>query len=415
VLLENRSIHEAAVLLPGDFSLDSHQSIFRHMLELDDAGKPIDAITLSDSLTRVKALEAIGGVAYLATLMDGVPRRPSISNYVEMVKDISKRRQLMRVLDSTLTQLQEPFETTKDCFSYVEEALLRIEADSAQTEVKHVRAIGTRVLDNIIRVSNSQAGLIGLTTGIEVLDDETTGFRAGELVYIGGRPKQGKSSLMIQGAVANLKAGIPTAIFSLEMSEDDVLNRMYSIAGGVYYYKIRDPRLLSSLEKSRLIEAQATVAEWPLYITDKASLSSREISAHTRLLARRHGVKLAYVDYLQKIHEKSAKDPRQAATLSSERLRVAAKSEQVAVVVLSQLRRPERADPNAVPTMFELKESGAAEADAHLVALLYRPIDKQTRKPTNHDEIIIAAQRNGPTGSVEVSYDSSNLTFGARR
>ena len=249
---------------------------------------------------------------------------------------------------------------------------------------------------------------------MELLDYHTTGYRDGELVFIGGRPKQGKSSLMIQSAAANAGVGIPVAIFSLELSKEDVLRRIWCITSGVPYYRIRNPKQLGREDQDRLQEAMAIVSEWPLFVYDKSSATSHEIAAMTRLAVRRHGVRIVFVDYLQKIREK-AKDERQSVTLSSERMRTLAKQENIPVVVLSQLRRPYNGDPNAIPTIFELKESGAAEADAHLVILTYRPIDKETQQPTGKDELMIGAQRNGPTGSIEASYNPANLTFGSRR
>jgi len=414
ILLDNLAIHEAAVLSPGDFYLDSHQRIFRRILELDGAGKGIDTVTLCEELSKTNSIESVGGVAYLSSLTDGLPQRPSIATYVDIVRGKSKRRQCMRALESATLQFAEPTEPTEDCIAAHLEALLRIEADSAQCELEHVSKFSVGVMDELIRIKNSPQQLIGLTTGLDALDRETTGYRPGELTFIGGRPKQGKSSLMVQSAADSARVGIPVAVFSLELSKADVLRRIWAIVSGVHYYKIRNPKLMRPDDESALMQAMADVAEWPLYIYDRAAATSHEIAALTRLAVRRHGVRICFVDYIQKIREK-AKDERQSVSISSERLRMMAKQENIPVVVLSQLRRPFNGDPNAIPTIFELKESGATEADAHLVLLVYRPIDKQTHQPTGHDEIIIGAQRNGPTGSIETSYNAGNLTFGVRR
>ena len=414
VILDNAAMHEAAVLSPADFYLEAHHRLFRRMLELDASGKAIDIITLTEELRKTDSIEQVGGVSYISSLTDGLPRRPSIASYVDIVRDKSKRRRLIHSLNSSLAQAFEPTDSTRDCLATLEESLLRIEADCAQSELQPVGKFSINTMDELLRIKNSPTELIGLTTGMDLLDQETTGYRDGELAFIGGRPKQGKSSLMIQSATANASAGVPVALFSLELSKEDVLRRVWCIHSGVPYYRIRDPKRLSREDQDRLHHSMAAVADWPLFVYDKASATSHEIAAMTRLAVRRHGVRIAFVDYLQKIREK-AKDERQSVTLSSERLRTLAKQENIPVVVLSQLRRPYNGDPNAIPTIFELKESGAVEADAHLVILTYRPIDKETQQPTGKDELIIGAQRNGPTGSIETSYNPANRTFGCRR
>lgn len=414
IILDNLAIHEAAVLSPSDFYTEAHQRLFRRMQELDRSGVAIDLITLVEELRKTNSIEDVGGVGYISSLTDGLPRRPSIASYVDIVREKAKRRRLIHVLNSGTALALESTQSTRTCLSSIEESLMQIEADSAEGELLHVSKFSVQTMDEVLRIKNSSQELIGLTAGLAALDRETTGYRDGELVFIGGRPKQGKSSLMIQSAAENAKPGIPVAIFSLELSRADVLRRMWCIVSGVHYYRIRNPKLMPEIDQCRLHEAMTRVAEWPLFIYDKAAASSHEIAALTRQAVRRHGVRITFVDYIQKIRE-SAKDERQSVSISSERLRMLAKQENIPVVVLSQLRRPSNGDPNSVPTIFELKESGATEADAHLVLLLYRPIDRSTHQPTGEDEIIIGAQRNGMTGAIAVTYQATNLTFGERR
>jgi replicative DNA helicase len=412
ILLENEHIYDAAAAISSeDFYLDSHRTIFGAMLEMSDEGKPIDDLTLSELLRGKKKLEAIGGASYICGLSDGQVRRKSIDSYVSSVREQARRRQLIHGLNASLAAAFDPGVRTREITSSIEDTLLQIEADSQKTKAQHVADFSVSTMDELIRLSKADGQVVGLESGIPELDHATTGFRPGELTIIGGRPGMGKSSLALQACMANAEKGIPTKFFSLEMTKEECLRRLWAAHSGVFYFRLHDPRELDEHHWMKLRNTMAAVAEWPLYIDESASLTHREIAARARIAIRRHGVKLVIVDYLQ-IVDAEGKDERSKLTKISKTMRQLAKNEHVPVIALSQLSRPKDQSENARPTMYHLKESGSLEADAHNILLPFRP--KEGSKYNGKDELLIAKQRNGPIGSVDVEYCGGTLTFKER-
>ena len=411
--VDNSLLFEAMSLLgPEDFSDDRHRRIFARMIELGSTGKPIDSTTLVHAMTVPREIESVGGVAYLLDLGSGLVRRGSIRHHAEIVKDCAKRRQLVRSCEFSADQACDRTISFDACSQAVQDALLEIEARSTATAPKHVIQFGDEVLSAIDRMRTHVGELVGLSTGIGALDSITTGIRHGEFWVLGGRPGDGKSSVALQVAMANVEQDIPVLIFSLEMSRDQVLLRMAAQLGRIPFEKIRDPRRLSDAEYGHLRGALADLGKMPLFVDDSSSLAIQQLAARARLMIRREKVKLVIVDYVQLI-DADGRDERQRISKISRTLRELAK-EGTPILALSQLARPKDGNLNTRPNKFSLKESGALESDAHTVLLLYRPVDQQDR-PTGEDELIVAKQRHGPWSIEPVYFDTRTLSYRERQ
>lgn len=265
-------------------------------------------------------------------------------------------------------------------------------------------------MDDLYRVKKRGCDLIGLATGIQALDDATGGIRSGELWIIGALPGRGKTALGLQIAAANAANGVPTLVFSLEMAKELVLQRILAAISGVKAGRIRNPNFLSERDLRDLQEAAAKCAEWPLYVDESSQLTVDELRARAKLFVRRHRVKLIVADYLRLIRA-GGRELREQVGNAADCLRRIAKEENIAVVGLSQLKRPENI--NDRPNMLGLKESGDIEAHAHVCLLLYQPVN-ESGEFTHEDEIIIGKQRNGPLGTERVIFDHNTLTFKSR-
>jgi replicative DNA helicase len=412
ILLSNEALPTAmAALKPQDFFHDAHRRLFARMMELSADGQPVDLITLSDAIAARRETEAVGGVAYLSDLTSGLPFRSNIAAWVELVKDKSRRREMIQKLNAGIGAAQDQASRTELCISTIQDGLLDILADSNSNPVQPVSAFVADVYADVERLKAHRGEVLGKRTGITTLDISTTGFRDGEFVVIGGWAGTGKTALAIQSTVANLMTDVPVLWFSIEMRKEEILKRIISHVSGVKFSHIREPRKMTAEEHEQFLAAEKTVSRLPLFIDDSGAITDTEVSARARLAIRRNKVQMIYADYLQ-LMDAVGRDTRIQMTRISKSLRLLAKQEGVPVIALSQLTRPMHADRNARPTMFHLKESGSLEADAHLVLLLFRPVHDD--KPTGQDEIVIAKQRSGIVGTCPVVFDPSPLIYRPR-
>jgi replicative DNA helicase len=253
------------------------------------------------------------------------------------------------------------------------------------------------------------AELIGLPTSIEALDLATTGIRSGELWLVAGRTGDGKTALALQIAATNCRSGIPTGFFSIEMSKDDLLQRLWSHEGRIPFQSIRNPRGIAPEMRAHIKRAMAEVGMWPLFVVEDGSLSIQRLTTKARLMIRQEKIRLLIIDYVQLVSA-PAKDERERLTKISNQLRALAKETGVPIVAISQLNRPRDGNQNARPNKFSLKESGNLENDAHVILLTYRPVDEYGQ-PTGEDELIIAKQRHGPVSNERVFFEPKTLTF----
>jgi replicative DNA helicase len=411
ILTDNKRLYEAAAFLRAeDFALDAHRLLFRRVMELADAGNPVDLVSVSGRLREHGELLRVGGAAYLSDLTTlhavGIA---NVGQHAKKIREKAQRRQLVSACQARAAQATDPGETVESSLGAIQDALLNIQAASIDTQAVAAKHITMPVLDEIAAVRGRRDSVIGLSTGIAPLDTFTTGIRPDEYWVIGALPSRGKSLLGVQIAAVNAKAGIPVLIFSAEMTKRQVIRRILTGEGNVPAKLIRDPRRMTEYEFDRLSNTATEVASWPLYVDDAEELSAQQLVARARLAIRRYGVKLIVVDYLQLLNA-PGKEMRDRVTEASNALRLIPKTEGVPVVALSQLARPRDRNENSRPIMVELKESGSIEAHAHVVLLLYRPKNSQGQW-NGEDEIIIAKQREGLVSWVAVTLQPEHLRF----
>lgn len=395
---------------PEDFSLDSHRKISATMFEMAEAGEPIDYVTLGKRLELRGWLTGIGGYAYLSDLAGEKPLR-NVASYASAVVAEASRSALRGICASAEAILGDASTTTDRAIELILDGVHKLEANRNKRRARSIGEYAIAAYDELKRISKESGALAGYTTGIFELDQITTGIRPGEIWIVGALPGRGKSAFAIQMAMANAKAGIPTLMFSLEMTGVQNSIRMFSPLSNVRAIRLRDPR---SIEESQWLAVSQSVEElmsYPLSVDESSSLTVRELTARARLEIREKKIRLVIVDYLRLV-EGPGKELRERVGNVANHLRQLAKEENVAVVALSQLARPRDRNLNSRPTMLEIKESGDVEAHAHTVILIYQPV--QNDEFTHEDELIIGKQRNGPLGIVPVLFDERTLTFKPR-
>jgi replicative DNA helicase len=430
ILLDNHSYNEAA---SEDFSLDSHRRIYSRMAELIDAHRAVDIVTLAEELARRKEVEAVGGVAYLASLTEGLPRRPSIEEYVRIVKDKSLSRQLIGICNPAITRAADQSDEALVVLDAAESGLLEV---SERGITRGFAGIPEIVRDSFGTIDNlyaQQKEVTGLATHYTQFDKMTSGLQASDLIIIAARPSMGKTAWAINIAEnAAVRDGKIVAVFSLEMSKESLLRRMLASQALVSMQKIQTG-FIPKADRGKLMEALERLAESKIFIDDTPAIALSEMRAKARRLQRQQGaLDLIVIDYLQLMSASSFgvgarryENRTQEVSAISRGLKALAKELRVPVVALSQLSRAsEQRGGDKKPMLSDLRESGSIEQDADVVAFIHR--DSYYNKDENGDEdpdsknkaeIIIAKQRNGPTGSVHLAYLAEctrfeNLAFG---
>ena len=413
-LLDNAlQLEVSATLKAEHFFLDAHRRIYQRIADLSETNRPIDIVTLTEELRRYKELDAVGGAGYLSSLTDGVPRRSSVEHYVRIVLDKAMLRNLIHASNANISQALDQAATANEVIGEAEARIFELRAD----EIEDAPNLRTQCLDACNRMADERArpdhALLGLTTCNEELDFVTTGICPGELWVVGAPPARAKTAYALQIARANASVGVPVAMESLEMSDYPVLKRCAAAVSGIPASKFKDAKRMSPEEFLEAQEAMATIAGWPLHLDDRRISSVQQAIARARLYVRRQGAKLIIVDHLLALSNYApGRDVRHQVTYACNALREFAKDEQVGVVVLHHLKRP--ANQNDRPTLFDLKESGDVEGFAHVVLLLYRPVD-ESNVFTGEDEIIVAKIRDGgESGTMNVWFDKKSLEYKPR-
>lgn len=411
ILLDNECYLQAAEALRAeDFSLDSHRRIYARMVQLLETDRPVDMITLIEELDRHKDLKPIGDVAYVSSLIDGIPDRPSIMHYVEIIRDKAQLRGLISAATTVIARASDQSEHALPIMADMEAALMRI-AGKPPHQARPLKDIMPLVLEDMARERERETEFIGIPTGVHDLDEMLGGMRDGELWITGGDPGRGKTSFGIQFAINAVQQGVPAVDFTLEMTEKQVVRRILAMYSPAESFGARDPRLLSEAKWHQVIEAGAKLSALPLFVDESTPLTLRDLRARAILYKKKFGIRMIVVDYLRLL-DAQGRDVRERVTNIAMGLAQLAKTEQLCVLALSQLSRG--GDLNRVPNMTDLKESGDLEANAHVVLLLYRPFDETRGEFTREDSIIIGKAREGPTSSVPVVYDEARLLFKPR-
>jgi replicative DNA helicase len=426
ILLDNAAHAEAAEKLTADdFSLDSHRRIFQRMTELMDLQRAVDIVTLANELDRNKELDAIGGRAYLFSLTEGLPRRPVIEDYIRIVKDKSMLRRLMLICSSAIARAADETEDAMTVLDGTEQKLLEVSENGMSQGFQSLDQIVQHSFGSIDNLYKQSREVTGLATGFTELDRMTSGLQKGELIIIAARPSMGKTALAIniaQYAAVSLQAKV--AIFSLEMSKESLLRRMLSSQAWVDQRKLQTG-FLGKEDHGKLQTALEQLIETKLFIDDTAGISLGEMRAKARRLKQNEkGLDLIVVDYLQLMSatvpsggKRNYENRTQEVSAISRGLKALSKELHVPVVALSQLSRAsERRGDDKRPLLSDLRESGSIEQDADVVAFIHRESyynrdEEQTKEDKAKSEIILAKQRNGPTGTVNLNFISQFTRF----
>jgi replicative DNA helicase len=398
-----------------------HQTIQAELFEMYDNRIPIDVITLQQRLKDKQLLEQIGGIAYLSQLQDSVPSAANLSYYLEIVQEKFLLRRMIATCTEVVGRVYDYEGDVETLLDEVEKEILRINESRAQSSTASVKELVGKAILTVVNYFGRQGTLNGIGTGFPDLDRMTDGLHGSEMIVIAARPSMGKTSLamnIVEHVV--LDQNLPAGVFSLEMSAESLVLRMLCSIARVNLRSIREG-FMSEADFPKLTSAAGRLAKAKLLIDDSAGLSILDLRARARRMHQQHGVKLFVVDYLQLLHSTSrrSQDNRQQeiADISSG-IKALAKELKVPVLVLSQLNRELEKDKSRKPRLSDLRESGAIEQDADVVGLLYKPSagDDEDGVPSEEADglpvnLLIAKQRNGPTGDVNLTFLKSYTRF----
>ena len=425
VLLDNNAYSEASSLIRADdFALTAHQRVFARMGELIDAGHVVDIVTLSEELAKRKEIESVGGVAWLASLTEGLPRRLVIEEYVRIVKDKSLLRQLINICSTAITRAADQSEEALDVLNAAETSLLELTEKGISrgfSSVHEIVAGSFKTIDNLYKEGRE---VTGLATHFEELDRMTSGLQNSELVIIAARPSMGKTAFAINIAQnAAIQGQKVVAVFSLEMSKESLLRRMLASESLVDSQKIQKGFLVRE-DREKLTNGLERLVEAQIFVDDTPGISLAEMRAKARRLRQSAGkLDLIVIDYLQLMTAgtmgptaRKFENRTQEVSAISRGLKALAKEMNIPVIALSQLSRAsEQRGGDKKPMLSDLRESGSIEQDADVVAFIHRESyynrDDPDPENDNKAEIIIAKQRNGPTGSVQLAWLSRCTRF----
>ncbi|MGH9775733.1 MAG: replicative DNA helicase [Candidatus Acidiferrales bacterium] len=403
ILLDNHALNAAIEKIKSqDFFHEHHRRIFERMVHLGEAQQPIDLVTLTEDLHRAGELEAAGGSAYLAQLLDGMPRVVNVEHYARIIKEKAILRNLIHAAGDIQQRAWDGEEEADAILDQAETNIFQLAEDRIRAGLIGVKELVQENYERLDRMVSEGRRITGLPTGYSRLDSETAGLQPSELVIVAARPSMGKTSLALNMAEnVALKQGKNVAVFSLEMSKESLLLRLLASVGNIDAHKFRTGHLTRD-DSQRMMQALSRLAEAPLWIDDSASPTVMEMGAKARRLKRDKGLDMLIVDYLQLIVARGRFSNRNEEVSSISRsLKGLAKELKIPVVVLSQLTRaPER--DHRKPQLSDLRESGAIEQDADVVLFIHRENFYKTELPPeerNKAEVIIAKQRNGPTGT----------------
>jgi replicative DNA helicase len=416
ILMNNDAMNQVMeILSPDDFYREAHMSLFEAMVELYNRDEPIDVITLSQCLAGKDLLEKVGGLDYLASLVDSVSTSAGVTYHAEIVKSHSIRRKLITQCSSISESCFQDWDRTEELLEVAEQAIF----DIAEAQIRE----GFQSLEDVIKgsfrrlesMAEMEGFLTGLPTGFRDFDRYTSGLQPSDLIIVAGRPSMGKTALALNvGYNAAKTTGRAVAVFSLEMSKQQLGIRLLGFDAGINANKLRTG-FLRDKEWERLTDAANRLSELPIFIDDSSTVGVLEMKAKCRRLRKKYDLGLVIVDYLQLIQGRKSAESRQLEISEISRmLKALAKDLDVPVVAVSQLNRRVEDRPNRRPQLADLRESGAIEQDADVIVFIYRdevyhPDSEESR---NVAEINVAKQRNGPTGMFKLTFRKELTAFG---
>jgi replicative DNA helicase len=400
-----------------DFYRREHQLIFQAMRALSEADQPLDVVTIAEELERRSELNDIGGMPYLGMLANETPTASNVPAYARIVREQSVMRQLIKVGNKIADSGYRPEgRPVDDLLDQAETEVFRIaeQKDKGRQGFQNIQALLTKTVDKIDELFNSDDALTGVSTGFNDFDGRTSGLQKADLVIVAGRPSMGKTTFAMNMCEnVAIGAGVPVAIFSMEMPAEALTMRMISSLGRINQQAVRSGKLEDD-DWPRVTSAVNILSQAKIFIDDSAALTPNEIRARCRRLQKEHGqLGMVMVDYLQLMRAPEAGDNRvNEISAISRGLKALAKELNCPVVALSQLNRSLEQRPNKRPVMSDLRESGAIEQDADLIVFIYRDeVYNEDSPDKGKAEIIIAKQRNGPIGTVNLTFQGQFTRF----
>ena len=416
IMLKADAIHEVSDLVTSDsFYAEKHRSVSRAMVALAAAGSPIDLLSVANYLKEQNELERVGGNAYLADLVSAVPTSSNVKHYAQIVQ----KKSMMRGLIEAAADITEMgFDESRDVEEVVDQAEKRLGEATANPTMRKFVAIGEELKEAWERFDNLSKGdheMRGVPTGFQALDSMLAGFQRSDLIILAARPSMGKTSLALDIARQSaIKFGTPVGIFSLEMSSQQLVDRMLAAEARVNAWKLRTGKIDTDQEFEQIRDAMERLSKAPIYIDDQPANNALIMRSVARRLKRENGIGLIIVDYLQLMAPTGARASDslvQQVTEISRSLKQLAREIDVPVLALSQLSRAVE-QRRGRPRLSDLRDSGSIEQDADVVMFIHRE-DKmnQDAEPNNIAEILVEKHRNGPVGKVELYFDDKRTTF----
>lgn len=410
--------HDAVIvamekLQSQDFYRDVHRIIFEAMEHLHRENKEIDVITLPDELKRMKKLDDVGGLEYVLNLPNLVGSAANIEYYANIVAEKALARNLISTCTELTTEAYDGQKETEALLDDAERRILQLSDTKNRGDFASVGAVVEVTLDKITKLYENKAGLTGLPTGFRDLDRMTSGLQPSDLILVAARPSMGKTAFTLNIAQnVSVRQHKTVAFFSLEMSQEQLVQRLLCQIAHIDSQKLRTGQLNSDEEWTRLTDACDKLYESPIYIDDTPGISVAEMRSKARRLKSEHGLDLIIVDYLQLMQGRNAESRQQEISEISRSLKALARELKVPLIALSQLSRSVESRQDKRPMLSDLRESGALEQDADIVSFLYREdyYDKETENQ-HITEVILAKHRNGPVGSVKLYFKNEFTLF----
>lgn len=409
ILLENEALPAVLeYLTPDDFYKEAHKKIFLAMLELYEKNEPIDLITLTEQIGKKEQLEEIGGAAYLSSLVNMIPTAANIRYHAKIVKEKSTLRNLIRTATEIITMSYDPDiqgQEVHELLDRAETKIFAITEKMVKNSYTHVKDILKDTIERVDKLYHRKERITGLPSGFTDLDDVTTGFHKGDLIVVGARPGMGKTAFCLNIAThVGINERVPVAIFSLEMTKEQIVLRMLCSEAEVDSNKVR-AGYHSKEDYRKLVNAAGRLADAPIYIDDSFN-TVLDMRAKARRLKAEHGLGLIIIDYLQLMSGTGTYAAReQVISDISRSLKALAKDLEVPVIVISQLNRDcEKRGEDKHPIIADLRESGAIEQDADMILFLYREEYYKKDAEKGVADLDVAKQRNGPTKRIKLTF-----------
>jgi replicative DNA helicase len=416
ILIENNTLPEVLEILSDqDFYREAHRKIFKAMVELFERNEPADLVTLTNLLKERGQLGSLGGASYLAELVDTVPMAVNAAHYAKIVQEKASLRRLIEQAASITTRCFEDKGDVEEILDFAERSIFDISENKIKPSFYVLGDILTDTYKAVEEAYENKVLVTGVPTGFRGIDEKTSGLQPGDLIVIAGRPSMGKTALALNIARnASLETGEPAAIFSLEMSKEQLSLRMLSAEARIDSSRMRGG-FLSERDLARINRAAGALYDIPIYIDDSPAISALEIRAKTRRMKMDKGVGLVVIDYLQLMRGRASAERRDLEISEISRsLKALAKELNIPVVALSQLNRKVEDRTNKRPVLSDLRESGAIEQDADVILFIYRDevYHKEEDNPNKGiAELILAKQRNGPIGAVKLAFLETYTRF----